>query len=69
MPPRNLPSDDAGATLTRVEGARGQRYGEIILLGADAATGRRIGSVYNTTGLNDPTESAAALSAIHVRPA
>ena len=55
MPTRDLPSDDAAATLTRVEGARGQRYGEIILLGADAATGRQIGSVYNTTGLNDPT--------------
>jgi hypothetical protein len=55
MPTRDLPSDDAGSTLTRVEGARGQRYGEIILLGADAATGRQIGSVYNTTGLNDPT--------------
>jgi len=51
----NLPSDDAGATLTRIERARGQRYGEIILFGSDAATGHRIGSVYNTTGLNDST--------------
>lgn len=50
----NLPSDDVGATLERIDGARGQRYGEIILLGADAATGHQVGSVYNTMGLNDP---------------
>jgi hypothetical protein len=51
----NLPSDDADAVLTRIDDARGQRYGEITLLAEDAATGRRFGSVYNTTGLNDPS--------------
>jgi hypothetical protein len=49
-----LPSDDVGATLQRRDGVRGQRYGEIFLIGADAATGRLVGGVYNTTGLNDP---------------
>ena len=51
----NLPADDAGATLERIDGTRGQRYGEIIVLGTDTATGHQVGSVYNTTGLNDPT--------------
>jgi hypothetical protein len=50
-----LPSDDVGATLKRTNGVRGQRYGEIILVGSDPGTGRQVGSVYNTTGLNDPT--------------
>jgi hypothetical protein len=51
-----LPADDAGATLRRFDGVRGQRYGEIILFGADAA-GHQVGSIYNTLGLNDPTGS------------
>lgn len=50
-----LPSDDVGATLKRKDGIRGRRYGEIILIGTDPATRRQVGSVYNTTGLNDPT--------------
>jgi hypothetical protein len=50
-----LPSDDVGATLKRTDGVRGQRYGEIILVGSDPGTGRQVGSVYNTTGPNDPT--------------
>lgn len=50
-----LPSDDVGATQKRTDGVRGQRYGEIILVGSDPGTGRQVGSVYNTTGLNDPT--------------
>jgi hypothetical protein len=49
-----LPPDDVGASLKRIEGIRGQRYGEIILIGTDAAAGRQVGSVYNTTGLNGP---------------
>ena len=55
MTTATLPADDTGATLTCLGGTRGRRYGEIILLGTDAATGHRVGSVYNTTGLNDPT--------------
>lgn len=50
-----LPSDDVGASLKRRNGIRGGRYGEIILVGPDSGTGRPVGSVYNTTGLNDPT--------------
>lgn len=50
-----LPSDDVGASLKRRNGIRGGRYGEIILVGPDPGTGRPVGSVYNTTGLNDPT--------------
>jgi hypothetical protein len=49
-----LPPDDVGATLQRRDGVRGQRYGEIFLIGTDTATGRLVGSVYNTTGLNEP---------------
>ena len=52
-----LPADDVGATLKRRDGIRGRRYGEIILIGTDPATGRQIGSVYNTTGFNDPTDT------------
>jgi hypothetical protein len=51
----NLSSNDVGATLKRINRARGQRYGEIILLRADAASGHQVGSVYNTMGLNDAT--------------
>jgi hypothetical protein len=50
-----LPADDVGARLQRRDGIRGGRYGEIFLIGTDAARGRLVGSVYNTTGLNDPT--------------
>jgi hypothetical protein len=57
MTTANLPSDDVGASLERFDGVRGQRYGEIILLGVDAATGHQVGSVYNTTGLNGPAGS------------
>jgi hypothetical protein len=49
-----LPSDDVGATLKRRDGIRGRRYGEIILIGTHPGTGRQVGSVYNTTGLNAP---------------
>ena len=52
-----LPADDVGATVKRRDGIRGRRYGEIILIGTDPATGRQIGSVYNTTALNDPTDT------------
>src|SRR3954452_9160042 len=49
-----LPADDVGARKQRRDGIRGGRYGEIFLIGSDAATGRLVGGVYNTTGLNDP---------------
>ena len=39
MTTMNLPSDDVGATLERINDARGQQYGEIILLGTDTSTG------------------------------
>ena len=52
-----LPADDVGATLKHTDGIRGRRYGEIIVIGIDPATGRQVGGVYNTTGLNDPTGS------------
>lgn len=57
MTTTNLPSDDVGAALERIDGTRGQRYGEIILLGAGAAHGYQVGGVYTTTGLNDPTRA------------
>ena len=50
-----LPHDDIGAELMRFEGVRGQRYTEIFLIGGHAITGKLVGGVYNTTGLNDPT--------------
>ena len=53
----NLPSDDVDATLKRRDGIRGRRYGEIILFGTDPGTGRQVGSIYNTTDLNDPAGS------------
>ena len=49
-----LPPDDVGATLRRSDGVRGRRYTEIFLIDADAATGRLIAAIYNTSGLNDP---------------
>ncbi len=52
VPPPDLPRDDVGATLARLEGLRGRRYGEVILIGTDA-TGHRIGSVYDTMGADD----------------
>ena len=52
-----LPADDVGATLKHTDGIRGRRYGEIIVIGIDPGTGRQVGGVYNTTGLNDPTGS------------
>ncbi|BCW71524.1 hypothetical protein [Arthrobacter sp. NicSoilB8] len=48
-----VPNDDADTTVMRFDGVRGQRYAEIILI-APAETGEMIGSIYNTTGLNDP---------------
>jgi hypothetical protein len=49
-----LPQDDVDAKLMRFEGARGRRYTEIFLIGADESTGQLIAGVYNTAGLNDP---------------
>src|SRR4051794_12277983 len=49
-----LPADDRDATLMHFDDLRGTRYAEIILFGADAATGQLVGSIYNTGGLNDP---------------
>ncbi|MGZ4664974.1 MAG: DUF1254 domain-containing protein [Mycobacteriaceae bacterium] len=49
-----LPHDDIGASLNRFEGVRGQRYTEIFLIGGHAITGKLVGGVYNTIGLNDP---------------
>jgi hypothetical protein len=56
-----LPADDAGATLTRVAHTRGLRYGEIILVGTDAATGYRTGSVYTTMGVDTQGGSGTAV--------
>ena len=50
-----LPHDDIGAELMRFEGVRAQRYTEIFLIGGHAITGKLVGGVYNTTGLNDPS--------------
>ena len=49
-----LPHDDIGASLMRFEDVRGQRYTEIFLIGGHAITGKLVGGVYNTIGLNDP---------------
>ena len=50
-----LPHDDIGAELIRFDDVRGQRYTEIFLIGGHAITGKLVGGVYNTTGLNSPT--------------
>ena len=50
-----LPQDDTDAKLMRFENVRGQRYTEIFLIGGHAITGKLVGGVYNTIGLNDPT--------------
>lgn len=49
-----LPHDDVGAELMRFEGVRGQRYTEVFLIGGHAVTGKLVGGVYNTVGLNSP---------------
>ncbi|MGA9161702.1 MAG: hypothetical protein WB297_12680 [Actinomycetota bacterium] len=49
-----LPQDDAGATLMRFDGVRGQRYTEIFLIGGHAIIADINAGVYNTIGLNDP---------------
>ena len=49
-----LPQDDAGATLMRFDGVRGQRYTEIFLIGGNAIIADINAGVYNTIGLNDP---------------
>jgi len=49
-----LPHDDVDATLMRFENIRGRRYTEIILVGGHAITGKLVGGIYNTVGLNDP---------------
>ena len=38
----------------RFDDVRGQRYTEIFLIGGHAITGKLVGGVYNTLGLNDP---------------
>src|SRR5512139_1587248 len=48
-----LPHDDIGAELMRFDGVRGHRYTEIFLIGGHAITGKLVGAVYNTVGLND----------------
>ena len=50
-----LPHDDIGAELMRFDNVRGQRYTEIFLIGGHAITGKLVGGIYNTLGLNDPT--------------
>ena len=49
-----LPHDDIGAELMRFDGVRGHRYTEIFLIGGHAVTGKLVGGVYSTLGLNDP---------------
>lgn len=48
-----LPRDDVDAVLRRIDGVRGRRYGEVILIGTDAS-GHRVGSVYNTMATHEP---------------
>ena len=50
-----LPPDDIGARVGRSENIRGDRYGEIFLIGGSRITGKLIAGIYNTTGLNSPT--------------
>ena len=52
---KELPQDDAGATLKRYDGVRGQRYTEIFLIGGNPITKELKGGVYNTIGLNSET--------------
>lgn len=58
-----LPADDVDATLVRIDGVRGRRYAEIILIGADRA-GRPVGSVYNTTAATQPASWPQLFAAI-----
>ena len=47
------PEDDAGAKPMRFENLRGNRYGEVFLIGGNAITKNFKAGVYNTVGLND----------------
>lgn len=49
-----LPQDDTGATLTRFDHIRGDRYAEIFLVGGDPAA-ELVAAIQHTQGRNSPT--------------
>jgi hypothetical protein len=57
-----LPEDNAGATLKRYDGVRGNMYTEIFLIGGNPVTKDLKGGVYNTIGLNSSTGTGDSVS-------
>src|SRR5690349_18937807 len=55
MSTTTLPRDDTGATLTRFDHVRGDRYAEIFLVGGDTRGEHLVAAIYNTQGRNTPS--------------